>query len=466
MNFRVKINGKETDICKTRISAYPLNRVWPGHQRPIEQSKEAYYVNFRIDEEAEIEIYTDEKITDFDLKPTYMNIPYSITENSVKIYIDKPCNFSAELNGVTVALFANSEDYSKEQKDGNVIYFGKGEHYPGIIAPKSGQTVFIDEGAVVYGGIFIKNCSDVRVIGHGVLDASYLKRGIEAVPGEKGSEVADEVRASGLSQRDVEYSGAFVAYGCENLYIEGITILNSMLWTMILRNGCKNVTVNNVKIFGQWRYNSDGINICASSDVVVKNSFIRSFDDCVIVRGPFLDGENGDMKNIEIKNCVLWCDWGINMEIFCADKPTVISNVCFRDNYIIPTGNTVMDIQTWFGSENSIVRDVLYENIMIESSKGALRPQYQNTDDTEYVFDDEQFFLRLATLQCGKIGKNLGNQQFEEAADTSCFHSLYENITYRNIHAKDTYDFCIIKKDDILKVKNIKTENCVFGEED
>lgn len=50
--------------------------------------------------------------------------------------------------------------------------------------------------------------------------------------------------------------------------------------------------------------------------------------------------------------------------------------------------------------------------------------------------DEEQIPL-FAVLKCGKIGKNLGNQQFEPAEDTSCYHSLYENIMYKDIHSAD-----------------------------
>ena len=70
------------------------------------------------------------------------------------------------------------------------------------------------------------------------------------------------------------------------------------MWSTIIRNNCENITVDNIKIIGQWRYNSDGINICASKNVTVKNSFIRSFDDCIITRGAYLEGEDGNVENV------------------------------------------------------------------------------------------------------------------------------------------------------------------------
>lgn len=465
MKYRVKINEKKREVSNAPVSAYPLNRVWPGHQRPKEQTSDGYFVNYDFEDKATIEIETEFDIESVEVRPTFLNAGCEFGKRKITVDLDKPIHISVEINGnkENICFFANTEKYSAEEMMGDVIYFGKGEHYPGVILPKSGQTVFIDEGAVVYGAIFIKEQKNVRIIGHGVLDASYLKRGIEAAPGEKGSEYADAIREMGLSQRDVEYSGMFVAYGCENVLVEGITLLNSMFWTMILRNDCRNITVNNVKIFGQWRYNSDGINICNSSDIRITNCFIRSFDDCVVVRGPFLDKEHGNINNVEVKNCVLWCDWGINMEIFCADRKTTISNVRFTDNYVIHASTIIMDVQTWFGSREAIVRDVLYENIMIDSNRDMLRPQYQSTDDVQYVFDDERYAPKLSVLQCGKIGRNLGNQQFEEISDPSIFHSLYENITYRGIVSREIYATDVIKNGDILTMRNVNFESISMG---
>ena len=103
--------------------------------------------------------------------------------------------------------------------------------------------------------------------------------------------MAESFIRCGLPLRDKKYTSALVAYDCENLTIDGIIIRDAMLWTVIVRNHCRKVLIDNIKIIGQWRYNSDGIDICASEDVVVRNSFIRAFDDCFIARGAYLEGE-------------------------------------------------------------------------------------------------------------------------------------------------------------------------------
>ena len=43
--FKVKINGENTACYKARVSAEPFNQVWPGYQRPIEQTELTSFVS-------------------------------------------------------------------------------------------------------------------------------------------------------------------------------------------------------------------------------------------------------------------------------------------------------------------------------------------------------------------------------------------------------------------------------------
>ena len=57
------------------------------------------------------------------------------------------------------------------------MYFGPGEHDVGRIVPKSGQTIYIDSGAVVYGEIFAWDVENVTIAGRGILDHSKMQPG-------------------------------------------------------------------------------------------------------------------------------------------------------------------------------------------------------------------------------------------------------------------------------------------------
>ncbi len=52
--YTVKIQGKAVGLHTARVSAHPINRRWPGHQRPQSQTAEMAFPAFSMDESVEI----------------------------------------------------------------------------------------------------------------------------------------------------------------------------------------------------------------------------------------------------------------------------------------------------------------------------------------------------------------------------------------------------------------------------
>ena len=77
--------------------------------------------------------------------------------------------------------------------------------------------------------------------------------------------------------------------------------------------GDRKVAISDVKLVGLWRYNSDGIDICNSQDVTIRDSFIRSFDDSIVIKGLKNRRQSFDdrpIRNVRVSGLVVWCDWG------------------------------------------------------------------------------------------------------------------------------------------------------------
>ena len=55
-DYKVFVNGTEVPVYRCRISAYPFNTWWPGHQRPVAQSELVSYVNLVSDEPVELAV--------------------------------------------------------------------------------------------------------------------------------------------------------------------------------------------------------------------------------------------------------------------------------------------------------------------------------------------------------------------------------------------------------------------------
>ena len=69
INYFVKINGQQAAVDSARVSAYPFNRRWPGHQRQIEQSELVNFISFACDGETVLEITPKEKFEHFVIRP-------------------------------------------------------------------------------------------------------------------------------------------------------------------------------------------------------------------------------------------------------------------------------------------------------------------------------------------------------------------------------------------------------------
>ena len=108
------------------------------------------------------------------IRPTAKRIkPRRIDGQTVEFSLDHPTKVSVEFDGDrdhNLFVFADTPLERPAQDD--LIYFGPGEHEAGFINMHSGQTVFIDEGAVVYGQIDARGADHIRILGRGILCGS------------------------------------------------------------------------------------------------------------------------------------------------------------------------------------------------------------------------------------------------------------------------------------------------------
>ena len=457
------IDGKALDLHSVRVSAMPFNQVWAGEQRAFDQSEEAYFISFDMASPVVLEIEVERDFDSYELRPLSKMLRHKQLGKRISVFIQEPMQFTFEVDGSHHALHVFANPVSKKP-DGDIIYYGKGEHKADLIWLRSNQTLYIDEGAVVHGVVYAKDAENIRIMGRGILDASTYRRGNDDHEG--GREVIDALLSRGFTPVDMKYHGNVVLNHCKNCLIEGVVLCDAPMWSTILRNDCENITVDNIKIVGQWRYNSDGINICTSKNITVKNCFVRSFDDCIITRGAYLEGEAGNVENVVVENCVLWCDWGKSLETWCGHKPTEIKNVTFRNNYLIHLNDAAMNITVWYGSEHSFVDHILYENIFIDKDEKYLANVLQDANNP--VFRENFGYLPYAVkVSIERLGKmvDLGSQKCEDIDDYSCFNVAFQNIAYRNIRYfgnGGNLRTLVQKHSEIHTIKKIKAIDCDF----
>jgi hypothetical protein len=366
-DFSVTVNGEPVFVYQARVSAIPFNQVWPGYQRPIDQTEIASFAYWDMSGSADIRIQSSKQIESVNVKPASLGIKPEIDGNTISFTLERRAYVTVEVNGMHNALhlfISPFEEQIPDKYDEDVLYFGPGIHSPGIIQMRSGQTVYIAGGAVVYGSIEAWEKNDIKVLGRGILDQSGFER--------------------------KEAQGGVSFFGCENCVIDGIIFRDPNVWT-IIPAGCRDVSISNVKLIGLWRYNSDGIDIVNCEEVVIKRCFIRSFDDSIVIKG--LQGRGGfetrdlPVKNIRAEKCVIWNDWGRALEIGNETCAPEMSNIHFKDCDLIRTTRAAMAIPQ---GDRALVKDIVFENIRFEIDDYNLPPKFQKEKGEIYDPESEK----------------------------------------------------------------------------
>lgn len=388
-DFRMTVDGAPAPLYRTRVSADPINWRWPGYQRPLYQTELASFALLESEGASRISIKPKRAFTNVVVRPLSANVRPVVDGGEISLTLPKPGAYTVELDGLARALHLFCSPPLKERPDAGDVrtrYFGPGVHDAGLIELKRGETLFIDEGAVVYGRVQAKDADNIRIIGRGVLDASRVKAEQKPI----SPELAAEQKRKGFAITNVRRYDAMRFEYCDNLLIDGITINDSPLYN-IRPIACSNVTIKNVKIIGCWRYNSDGIDMHNCTVVRISDCFLRTYDDSICVKGFDYTMDETNMvhgrrqhdvfKDTVIERCVIWNDWGKCLEIGYETQAKEISGIVFRDCDLIHVSNIGISI---CNGDQAHVRDIRYEDIRIEYTGSERMPRLQKEEGEVY----------------------------------------------------------------------------------
>ena len=168
-DYKVYVNGEEIPVYTCRISSYPFNTWWPGHQRPVNQSEIVSYVNLITDEEIRIEVepLTKTAYERIMVKPYSKGIKTEQINNRIVFTLKENGAYVFELDDYHGLLYIfNNKPVICDNPESVTYYFGKGVHFPGKIILKSNESVYLDKDALVYGCIFAENAENIRIYGN------------------------------------------------------------------------------------------------------------------------------------------------------------------------------------------------------------------------------------------------------------------------------------------------------------
>lgn len=367
-DYRVYLNGEEIPVYTCRISAYPFNTWWPGHQRPVNQTEIVSYVNIISDEEIEIEVepLTKTAYERVMIKPYNKGIEHKKRGERIAFSLKQNGGYLFELDDYHGCLYIfNNKPCPCEDTSKATHYFGAGVHFAEKIVLKSNESIYLDKDALVYGCVFAEKAENIRIYGNGIFDDSK------------------EERIAGRCYSKKTANGNMKFFDCRNVKIEGVGMMNSAIWCLNLFH-CFNVEVNGVNIFGQWRYNTDGIDIVNSRNVAIQNCFVHSFDDTIVIKGidKYAFENNAD---ILVDNCVLLCDWGRTMELGFETECSEYNNITFKGCDVIRGGAFVCSVHN---GDRATIHNVTFEDISVELESFYTPMQLQENQEQNYSLKD------------------------------------------------------------------------------
>jgi len=371
VDYGVTVGGRAVRVETARCSAAPINTRWPGHQRPTYQTELCAFVRFDLTEPAKVEVTAPRDFKTVVVRPFSKGVKPVVEGRRISFTVAKPGGYSLELDGLhhNLHLFADPPaDYKVDRNDPKTRWFGPGEHEVGVIAMKSGETVYLDEGAVVYGRVMARDADDIRILGRGILDASHVKEVYIRNDPAKDREEFER----GFAVANVKRYDTIRLEFCDRVKIDGITIRDSQIYN-IRPIGCRDLEIGWTKTLGNWRYNSDGFDMHNCERVRIHDCFIRTYDDAVCVKGwdcwmdeseMLHDGYRHDVfRDVTVERCVLWNDWGKSCEIGAETRAREICGVTYRDIDVLHPVAYACDIMN---VDYADVHDVLFEDIRVE----------------------------------------------------------------------------------------------------
>jgi hypothetical protein len=211
----------------------------------------------------------------------------------------------------------------------NVTIIPAGIHRQSL-NPKSGQTLYLEPGAYVFGSLNLWQVENVKVLGRGTI----VYDGPQDPNNDEGW----------MQKPDWHCIGAFEA---RNVEIEGLTcIVRSRTWSIQMKDST-GFFYNDLRVIGgnPGNANQDGMDWLGGGDTLVRNAFFRTSDDVFAMQGNW-DGYSDeeilrpghDVQNILIEQSQLSTSISNIVRVGWPRKAFNSRNFTLRDSDILHAG--------------------------------------------------------------------------------------------------------------------------------
>lgn len=376
---------------------------------------------FMVDDITEIEIECIEPIQKYEIRPLSKKITGIVKGNKLIFKVLKAEMLLISINKLKpLCLFQTPPETDiPDPKDPNVVYFKKGVHEAGLISPKSGQTIYLEQGALVKGFIYAEGVHHVTIKGRGIIDARGFTNKPKKICGMEFKQSTD-IKVEGIGLRTGEW--------WQSLYLL-----------------CRDVEVKymNLMSFG---VNNDGIDIDGVKNFKASNCFIGCGDDGFGWHA--VDAAaNGQpvTQNCVAENCVIYnAHAGNGLRIGASMETRLFKNIVFKNIDILEHANFGIrsDHSDWATCQN-----ITFENFFIEKPTKAINIKIEKTRySNDTGFRDERGVIK---------GLNFINVQ--TSGGQIILNGFDKNHAIRNVVFKN----CLVNRRSLNK-EEVEINNFVY----
>ena len=345
-----------------------------------------------------------------------------------------PVDYGAKRDGVTYDTAAIQKAIDACSGTGGSVVLKPGNYVSAELTLRGGMTFHLEKGAVLLGGtnaadypVLIPPTTPSKANTRSLLYACKADNLVIEGPGEingRGSMVQ-------MWGKEPERPSLIRIFQSANVTVRDVTLRNPRMWTQVYSE-CSGLLIDHVTVDAPPNCaNLDGMDLCDSRDVTVRNCLVKSEDDSICLK---THGARG-LANITVENNRL---------------------TSFRAN-AIKLGTATVGPVSGLVFRHNIIDSAKYGGICIESVDGAVVSDVR-VEGLEMSNVSQPLFIRLAR-------RNGNNGASDLEPGTRPLGSI-DGVLIEGLHAVSnqvqTRPSCSITGIPGGRVRNVTLRNCSF----
>ena len=264
-----------------------------------------------------------------------------------------PRSYGAKGDGATYDTLSLQKAIDACGGTGGRVVLKPGSYLSAQLTLRAGMTLHLDKGAVLLGGT---NAVDYPVLMPDKTSATAIRRSLLFADKADGLVIEGEGEIDGRGQsvqmfgKESERPSLIRIFSSKDVTIRDITLRNPRMWTQVYCE-CSHLLLDHLTVIAPpYCPNLDGMDICDSHDVIIRNCDVASEDDSICLKS---HGQAG-LQNIVVENNRV-LSWHANAIKLGTATVGPISHLVFNNNLVTGARYGGLCIESVDGS---VVKDI------------------------------------------------------------------------------------------------------------